>query len=170
MNWKIKQWLKNGHELENSYQYYLKKDIIQEIPLSGNLTEAHLEKSDHNLEFSYYLIANNKFFDWAIVGLYYALYHASLALLAKKGFSSKDHTATICFLIKNYSGLSEEDIEFYDTLSLTKQDIEFYTTLKKERQNASYSTSKLFDVEHISKLRERTIIFINKVKSILDEE
>ncbi|MEA2003530.1 MAG: DNA-binding protein [archaeon] len=168
MNYRIKEWIGSPDKVEKSYKHYLNKKIIQKIPESQNLIDAHMEKSQHNIEFSFFLITNNKYLDWVLVGLYYSLYHASLALLAKKGFSSKDHTATICFLIKHYSIFSTEELEFYESLALTKTEIEFYTGLKKERQKASYSTEKMFDINNIRFMRKKTITIINKMKSILD--
>ncbi|MBU4245665.1 MAG: DNA-binding protein [Nanoarchaeota archaeon] len=168
MNPQIKLWLENKDALERSYRHYLDAGIIQKIPASENLVKAHMEKSDHNIEFAYSLIKENKFPDWAITGFYYALYHSSLALLAKKGFASKDHTATVCFLIKHYVEFSKEEIELYDGLSLTRNEIQIYTDIKSERQKASYSTKLLFDIEHIKQLREKAIHFINKAKSMLE--
>ena len=137
------------------------------MPRSQNLIDAHIEKADHNLEFSYFLLNQERFLDWTIVGLYYAVYHASLALLAESGFSSKDHTATLCFLIRNYSEFSEEDINLYHDLAITQEEIQFYTRLKSERQKASYSTGIVYDEEHVRSLREKAIMFVNKVKTLL---
>ncbi len=167
MNGKVRNWLQDRDQLERSYQDYLKRRIIRKIPESNNLVEAHLEKSDHNLEFSYFLFNQNRFLDWTVVGLYYAVYHASLALLTGRGFSSKDHTATLCFLIRNFSEFSEEDIQLYYDLAITQEEIQFYTRLKGERQKASYSTGIVFDEEHVRELREKAIDFVNKVKTIL---
>jgi len=168
MNERITNWLKNKDELDKSYKNYMGRRIIQKVPASINLVKAHIEKSDHNLEFSYFLFTQDKFLDWTVVGLYYAVYHASLALLAKKGFSSKDHTATLCFLVKHYSEFSEDDIKLYYDLLITQEEIQFYTTLKRERQKASYSTVKAYDEKTVKELREKAIGFINKVKTILE--
>jgi len=46
-------------------------------------------------------------------------------LLAEGGFSSKDHTATLCFLIRNYSEFSEEDINLYYDLAITQEEIQW---------------------------------------------
>ena len=168
MNERIRQWTQDRDALEENYRLYLKRRIIQKLPRSRNLVSAHIEKSDHNLEFSYFLFTQNRFLDWTIVGLYYAVYHASLALLAHKGFSSKDHIATLCFLIKHYSEFSQEDIDLYYDLLITQKEIQFYARLKRERQQASYSTRTLFNEEKVEELREKAIDFINKVKMILE--
>ena len=135
---------------------------------SSNLSKAHIAKSDNNLEFAGFLLDNDRYFDWAVVGLYYSVYHASLALLSKHGFASKDHNATLCFLIKNFSEFSKEDIELIEDLQIKKEEIEFYSGLKEERKKASYSTSILFNKEDVEELRKQSISLINKMKSILE--
>lgn len=167
MDGKVSQWLSDRDQLEVSFQNYLRRRIIRRVPRSQNLIDAHIEKADHNLEFSYFLLNQDRFLDWTIVGLYYAVYHASLALLAESGFSSKDHTATLCFLIRNYSEFSEEDITLYYDLAITQEEIQFYTRLKSERQKASYSTGIVYDEEHVRNLREKAIMFVNRAKTIL---
>ncbi len=167
MDGRVSQWLSDRDQLEVSFQNYLKRRIIRRMPRSQNLIDAHIEKADHNLEFSYFLLNQDRFLDWTIVGLYYAVYHASLALLAESGFSSKDHTATLCFLIRNYSEFSEEDINLYYDLAITQEEIQFYTRLKSERQKASYSTGIVYDEEHVENLRAKAIMFVNKAKTIL---
>src|SRR3989339_563593 len=74
-NWEI--WIKNSDKLEKDFNFYLK--------------------------FVNFLLENNKFSDWAIAGCYYTIYHCALALLAKKGYSSKKHNSTLCALIKFYN-------------------------------------------------------------------
>lgn len=169
MNGKINQWLCNLKMLEKGYTFYERKNIIRRISSRKNLIEAHIEKSDYNLEFVYFLLKNNQYFDWAVVGLYYSLYHASLSLLAKKGYTSKDHSATLCFLIKHFSEFSAQDFHLYSTLLLRKDEITFYTTLKKERQLASYATNQIFTKEYAEELQRKTISYTNKVKMILSQ-
>jgi uncharacterized protein (UPF0332 family) len=121
------------------------------------------------MEFVNFLLENQKFYDWAIVGLYYSVYHSALALLSKKGFSSKDHNATLCFLIKNFSEFSKEEIELIEDLQIKREEIEFYSGLKEERQKASYSTSLFFSKDKVEELKEKSILLINKIKAILEK-
>ncbi|MFH1249358.1 MAG: DNA-binding protein [archaeon] len=162
----VTELLLNKKILEETYNEYLKKKLI--VKNHADLSKAHLAKCGNNMEFANYLLENNKFLDWAVVGLYYSVYHASLALLSRKGFSSKDHNATLCFLIKNFSDFSKEEIELIDQLSIDRQDIEFYAGLKEERRKASYSTSLLFDLEKVLSLRNRAILLVNKIRGILE--
>ena len=104
---KIKEYFKNPELLESHLGFHLEKQNIIYEESAKNLIKAHLEKAKHNLRTSDLLIANKDYNDWVVISLYYALYHSCLALLAKKGYSSKNHTATLLFLIKNYSDISK---------------------------------------------------------------
>jgi len=163
----IDLWLENRKEVDKSYLEYIKNKLIYPAVRSPNIILAHLEKSEYNLQFSKFLLKEDRFIDWAVVGLYYALYHASLALLADKGYSSKDHNATICFIIRNYSEFSTEDIRIYSDLILTREEINFYTTLKSNRQHANYSTNTMFKKDQVEEWRIKSINFMKKVEKIL---
>jgi uncharacterized protein (UPF0332 family) len=162
----IEKLMNDSELLEKVYNNYIQKKFLQKKP--SDLIKAHISKSDNNMEFVNFLLENDKFSDWQIVGLYYSVYHSVLALLSKKGFSSKDHNATLCFLIKNFSEFSKEELELIDDLQIKREEIEFYSGLKEERQKASYSTSLLFNKEKVQELREKTILLINKIKVILE--
>ena len=162
---KIEELIADKKKLDEAYSFYIKKKILKKS--DSNLSKAHLYKSDSNMEFVDFLLKNDKFPDWCIVGLYYSVYHASLALLSHKGYSSKDHNATLCFLIKNFSEFSKEDIELIDDLQIKRDEIEFYSGLKEERRKASYSTSLLFDKASINNFRKSSIQLINKIKAII---
>ena len=162
---KINELISNKKALEEVYNNYIKKKLIAKS--YSDLSQGHIAKSNSNMEFVSFLLDDNRFLDWAIVGLYYGVYHASLALLSKKGFSSKDHNATLCFLIKNFAELSEADIELIDQLAINREDIEFYAGLKQERQKASYSTSLLFSKSSVEDLRKKSLKLINKIQVIL---
>lgn len=152
-------------KLNKMYSSYIKNKTLTKT--GSNLSGAHMAKADHNMEFVDFVLANDKFLDWCIIGLYYSIYHASLALLSKKGFSSKDHNATLCFLIKNFSEFSKEDLELIDNLQIKRDEIEFYAGLREERKKASYSTNLLFNKSDINNFKQKSISLINKIKSIL---
>ena len=81
-------WIDDREKCRNSFNWYLKKNIIAREEEKENLSKSHLKKADHNLNFTNSLIYQKRFYDWVIVGCYYTIYHASLALLTAKGFSS----------------------------------------------------------------------------------
>ena len=166
---KIKDYFDNKTLLDQEIKFHENKGNLIKSKHSSGLIHAHLEKSKHNLNLVDLLIKNKNYNDWAIVGLYYALYHSCLALLAKKGYISKNHLATLLFLIKNYSNFSYEELETLEELSINKSDAEFYTDLKQERHQANYSTNSLFNEEKITTFRKKTISFINKAETILEK-
>lgn len=161
---KIKEYFEDKMKLDLEIKFHLAKKNLIKAEHAKQLVAAHLDKAKHNLSFVDSL--KSEFNDWKVIGLYYSLYHSSLALLANKGFISKNHNATLLFLIKNYS-LSYDEIELIDQLSITKDDAEFYAGLKKERHDASYATSALFSDNRVEELKSKTISLINKIRAIL---
>ena len=156
--------------MERELNFHLGKRNLIEQKFARGLIKAHLDKAKHDLRVADLLISNKDYNDWVVISLYYALYHSCLSLLANKGHVSKNHTATLLFLIKNYAIVSVEELELIEKVSLTKSDAEFYTSLKNERHDASYSTNILFDTGLIFSIRRKTISFINKVELILEEQ
>jgi uncharacterized protein (UPF0332 family) len=108
------------------------------------------------------------FFDWSITGCYYACYHAALALILTKGYSSKNHVATLCVLIKEFYGgvLDFEDVEILSTL-LDYQDVLFYVESKNRREDATYSTKIKFDKKDVGLLKFKSISFVAKINNII---
>jgi uncharacterized protein (UPF0332 family) len=147
---------------------YEKERIIRKQAPDENEIKGHIEKSEHNLKF----IQDNLkigYFDWCITGRYYAVYHATLALIIAKGYISKNHDATLCILIREYykHGINEEDIGLINKFFLDYQDLLFYVQSKNKREEATYSSYYKFDKKTVEELRLKAILFINKVKGIL---
>jgi len=99
-DWQI--WLDKPEEVEGSFKFYLKKEMIKKEEETKFLPISHLKKAEYNLKFANFLTNEKRFYDWIIVGCCYTIYRSALALITKKGFSSKNHLATLCALIKFY--------------------------------------------------------------------
>ncbi len=131
--------------------------------------QGHLQKAEHNLRF---VQGNLKlgFLDWSITGCYYACHHAALALIMTKGYSSKNHLATLCVLIRDFynKGLNKEDFEALSNL-LDYQDVLFYVESKNKREDATYSTRTRFSKEEVGQLKIKSNLFVAKIKSIIKE-
>jgi uncharacterized protein (UPF0332 family) len=170
-NWKI--WFENEKILTNSFNFYRKKGVIKEENEKVNLSKSHIKKVNYNLNFINFLEKEDSFYDWMIVGCYYVIYHSSLAILSRKGFSSKNHLATLCSLIKLYYskgsriGLTKEEIELISRSSLEKQEISYFTEAKDKRELASYGIDSSFKKVEALDLKIKTIEFANKCKEIL---
>lgn len=163
--------IKNNYLLNSKVEKYKKLRIIKKQKRDTNEIYGHIEKAEHNLEF----IKDNLklgYFDWCITGCYYAVYHMALSLILARGFSSKNHDATLSLLIKEYykEGISEEDIELINKFFLDYQDLLFYIDSKRKRENATYSTTHKFDKKDVENLRLKTISFVNKTKGVLKNE
>ena len=141
------------------------KQEVDDKEVKGNIL-----KAEHNLRFVAD-IAQKKYFDWALTGCYYSCYHAALALIQTKGYTSKNHLATLCIIIKAFykNGLTKEDIELLSNF-LDYEDILFYVETKNKREDATYSTKTLFDKKEVEKLRIQSAIFVNKIKDILAKQ
>ena len=94
----------------------------------------------------------------------------SLERLIKKGFVSKNHNATLCFLMYYYSEFGIEDIKLFEDLTFKEEEVKFYSNLKNSRQKASYTTKLSFTKDEIENLRERTILFVNKIELLLKND
>ena len=164
----INKFINSGKNLERIVYFHIKRKHLIKIPTNKILIESHIEKAKHNLKFFNKNINDNEFNDWLIVALYYALYHSALALLANKGYTSKNHTATLLFIIKNYS-ISKDEADLINDLYIKREDAEFYVDLKEKRHNASYDTQILFTDNTIKYYQSKVIDFLNKVEDMLKD-
>lgn len=97
------------------------------------------------------------------------MYHAVLALIVNKNYVSKNHTASLIFLIKHYADL-KDGINLFHELSIKKEDAELYTELKGERHKASYETSLSFQVRKINHYKIKVVQFIHKAEEIIEND
>ena len=121
-------WLKNEERRDKDFQRYLKSKKIKKETEASLLIQGHIDKADHNLKFVKSTLELKEFNDWAIVSAYYSIYHASLALCALKGYSTKDHLATLIILIKEFyqKELSKEEIETVGNTTIEKEEVLYY--------------------------------------------
>lgn len=162
----INKLFSNQKLLDGKYAFFLKKGLIVNIGDNEDLVAAHLEKAKHNMLFFEKNFNDSQFNDWLIVTLYYALYHAVLSLIVKKGYSSKNHTASLVFLIKHYSQL-KEDILLVQELSIKKEDAELYTKLKEDRHKASYESKVNFTDKNINEYKQKVKDFIQRTEELI---
>ncbi len=166
----LNKFIEDSSLLNKRIKDYEKKRLIRKTSDKSEI-KGHIEKAEHNLEF---VFDNLKigYFDWCITGCYYAVYHATLALIIAKGVFSKNHDATLCILIKEYygEGISKEDIKLINKFFLDYQDLLFYVQVKNKRESSTYASDCSFDKKEVEELRLKSINFISKVKEILREE
>jgi len=167
----LKKLLENPELVDEKIDFYINNKSLSKQESDEAEIKGHIQKAEHNASFIQDTLKQN-YTDWAVVGCYYASYHIALALLLKKGFSSKNHDATLCILIKYYydNGLSKDDIELINKVYLDNNDILFYVQSKQEREKASYSSQIIFNKKLVQELRLKTILFVNKAKEIMEKK
>ena len=166
----LKKLLGSIDELNSKIHDYEIEKQITNTQEDKDEINGHIEKAEHNMKFVEQT-SKTAFSDWVLVGCYYTLYHAALALLLKKGVSSKNHDATLCLLIKHYyKEVSQEDLELMNFTFLNKEDFLFYAKSKNTREDASYSTKTKFDKADTNKIIINTRLLLNKSKGIIEND
>lgn len=160
------KFFENKAELSIQLNKFVKNHQLKKISQNPLLVEAHIAKAHHNMRFFTKNLDDTQYTDWLIVTLYYTLYHCALALLVHKNYMSKNHTATILLLIKEYS-ISQNEVELINELSVSKDDAELYTNLKFDRHEASYTTDTKFDIKLVKKYQKQVILFMQKAEEML---
>ena len=145
------------------FRKYLNKAI-------SNLDFANFLLEEHNFSIKEKL-PHKKYYDWCITIYYYSIYHASLTLLAKLGYSSKSHLATLTAITLFYyhknNILKKEDIDFLlEKITLDESEIEMVMDSKELRERASYSVDESFNISIAKMLQKETAEFVNKIKEL----
>lgn len=163
----LKKLLEEEEFLQQKIDSFFKEKILKKQPVEKEEILGHVFKAERNFQF---VTSNTEmgFLDWAIAGCYYASYHAAVALIMTKGYSSKNHLATLCILIKEFyeKGLSQEEIIALSQL-LDYQDILFYVESKNKREDATYSTKTRFEKSTVEQLNLKAHLFFSKIKNLL---
>ena len=166
----LQKLINNPAIVDEKIKELMGKKLLFKQEVDKEEIKGHLLKAEHNLRFVS-TIAKEKFFDWALTGCYYSCYHAALALIQSKGYTSKNHLATLLILIKEFykKELTKEDLEILSNF-LDYEDVLFYVETKNKREDATYSTKILFDKKEVERLRIQATMFVNKIKDILKEK
>lgn len=164
----LKILLENKKILNEKIDEFMAKKIIKKQDIDEEEIKGHIEKSENNLRF----IKDNLklgYYDWCVTGCYYASYHIVLALLMTKGYTSKNHLATLCLLIKEFykKGIEKEDIKMISDLFIDYQDLIFYVESKNKREHATYSSKRIYDKRLVENLRIKAVLFVDKVKGMI---
>lgn|SRR3989338_696724 len=162
--------LSDGALVSEKIKQYLEDKSIKKSPVDKEEVKGHLMKADHNLKFVREVMGLG-YFDWCITGCYYSVYHAALALIISKGYSSKNHDATLCILIKEYyrNCVSAEELELLNNFFLDNDEIVFYVQSKEKREDTSYSTKINFDKQVVNEFRIKAALFVDKAKKVIED-
>jgi uncharacterized protein (UPF0332 family) len=175
-----KTWMKDKNDCKKWLDLYIAKGILRK---SKDDSRLYLRKAEHNLGFANWIkerhkdsikefFNNETFYDWVVSIYYYSIYHSALALVSKQGFESKNHSATLCFLIwHNFyvrRNIAFEDVSLIAN-SLQKEDIESIGHAKEIRERASYNVHDSFEEKLAIQMQKNTIDFLNKIRRLLEK-
>jgi len=113
---------------------------------------------------------NYNSYEWIVITSYYAMYTSALALLAKIGFRSKDHTATLLVLEEYFVKkkiLDQESFSLIKNALFQKQELEKLSDARHKREIAQYSITKQTTKDIADKIKKDAYDFVNKVELIL---
>lgn len=169
----------------NKIDFYLKEGQIVKDKTVISLAGKYLSKARNNLitlDLLFKLNANEKAREllnipkeydsneWIAITGYYSMYASALALLAKIGFRSKNHTATLLvldeFFVKKKL-LDEKDLLLIKNAHFQKDEIEKLSDARHKREIAQYSITKGTTKEIAEKIKKDAYDFVNKVELIL---
>jgi len=122
------------------------------------------------------LASDFEMYDWVIIVSYYSMYISALSALAKLGFKSKSHTATIAVLEYTYVHENKETdkkLEAKDIHKLTRaydiseQLITKLIQTKTNRETAQYNATPAITKEMAKTALNDTDEFISKIEEVL---
>lgn len=133
------------------------KDPKRLIELQPNpdIAQKHLKKSEYNYQVLQTL-ERLKIYDWAFNIGFYAVYHCFLAILAQRGYESKNQSCTLTVLL---ALIQEKKLDFdidliqqFDLLDVEKSIAS--PTVRKSRERATYGVETSINLHELKKLKE----------------
>jgi len=169
---KIEGYLKKEQLFKNDEHKTLEKSFLTKS--RKNFTVANLlfnisEKEDIRKLLN--LASDFEMYDCVIIVSYYAMYTSSLAALAKLGYKSKSHAATIVVL--KYNFVKDKKLEIKDihklmkAYNLSEQLITKLIQTKTKRETAQYDATPLITREMAKTSLDDADEFITKIEEIL---
>lgn len=172
--------------MTNNIKQLLSRRIISKDESVKKLALSYLKKAKNNILTMRILSEiqdNNKVRDllkipkyyssdeWIVVCGYYAMYSSALALLAKIGFKSKNHTATLqvleeYFVKKNI--MDQKSFLLLKNAVFQKEELEKLSEARHKREIAQYSVTKQTTEEIAKKIKQDAYEFVDKVGIIIE--
>jgi len=169
----------------NNIKQLINKGFIAQDNSVKNLSKKYLQKAKNNLVTMRILSeinSNEKVKElleipldynsdeWIVVTGYYAMYSGALALLAKIGFKSKNHTATLQVLEEYFVKKKILDTESFLLLKkavFQKEELDKISDARHKREIAQYSVTKQTTRNIAEDIKKDAYEFVNKVESII---
>ena len=139
---------------------------LKKIGISQEIIKGHIKKAIHNFN-AMDIFHKAGFSDWSASASFYCLYHCLLALIAKKGFESRNQSCTFALVEdminkKEVSITKEELKDIFDKDVM--DDIENSNKILDIRENMQYSIKTTLEEKEFAVLRERTKVLFDKLR------
>ncbi len=162
---KIKVCLKEGEKSE-------KHKGLKKIEPSKKLINGHIKKAIHNFN-AIELFSKFNYSDWSASAAFYCLYHGLLALIAKKGFESRNQSCTFALIEqminnKEISLTKNELKEIFD--KDVTENLEQSSKILDIRENMQYSIKTTLEKQEFEFLKERTKYLFDKIRRDVENE
>lgn len=178
--------MKRSDFLKRKIAVYLKKEQLLKKDEYKKLEKPFLAKARKNFTIAnlMFRISEQNYFkkalalpesfetyEWVIIVSYYSMYTSALAALAKLGFKSKSHAATIAVLEHDYVRKEKLETKHVDTLSkaytLTENLITKLVKTKTKRETAQYDATPAISREMAKTALADADEFITRVEEVL---
>lgn len=155
----------------------------------SRLVPNYQSKARHNLETANVLLKISKepemreaidvgsgyqSYDWVIISAYYAMYHSALSALAKIGYKSANHEATILAL--EYYYVYEKKIlerkyitKIKKARKLEEEYIERLRAARRRRIVAQYDVEESFGAEEANRIVNDAVEFLDRMEKLIYE-
>lgn len=166
-------------------QDYLKNKSLLKDPTIKNLSEKYLLKAKTNLITTSILFnvginaevrkllnipKDYSSDEWVVVSSYYAMYASALALLAKIGYKSSSHAATILaletFFVKKEL-IEPHYLAMFKHAQITQEEVKELSSAKDDREIAQYSVTKATVHAIAESSKNNAFAFVQKVEELL---
>jgi uncharacterized protein (UPF0332 family) len=170
-----------------SIKFYIKRELLIKDETVKKLASEYLDKAKNNLTTlkildelqddktyrkKYNIPKEYSTYEWVVITGYYAMYTAAISLLAKIGYRSKNHTATLCvleeFFVKKKI-LNEDILRLLKSAMFHKEEIEKLSDARHKREIAQYSITKQTTKSIAEKIKKDAYDFINKCEEIIEK-
>lgn len=159
--------------VEDAFQWCLKQGKKEEkrkglkkIEPDFEEAEKQIKKAMSDLETMQYLYEGKKT-DWVASAVFYAMYHALLAVLYKLGYESKNQECTIIVIEKFIADkVIRLEQEYIDMIRSLQEGAENAKSVREEMQYGSETSMK---DERCKKMMNSAKKFVERIKEVLEE-
>ncbi len=169
---KISNYLRKEQLLKKQEYRKLEKPFLAKARKNYTIANLMFKISEQN-DFKKALALPESFeaYEWVVIVSYYSMYTSALAALAKVGFKSKSHAATIAVLEQHYVRKDKLEAKHVDTLSkaytLSENLITKLVKNKTRRETAQYDATPAISRETAKTALADADEFITKVEEVL---